>query len=63
MSEASRDLNDYGDLSRLPLFTQAANGSTPAPSALDTPVVARRLRTPTSTGRSSLRSVPRHQSS
>ena len=64
MSEASRYLNEYGDLSRLPLFSQPTNGSTPAPSALDTPVSrVADCRPPTSTGRSSRRSAPRHPSS
>ena len=30
MTEASRYLSEYGDLSRLPLFSQSTNGSTPA---------------------------------
>ena len=40
MSEAFRFLNEYGDLSRLPLFNQPTYAATPAASAVDTPVVA-----------------------
>ena len=38
MSEASRDLNEYGDLSRLPLFAQPNNASPPAQLGVDTTV-------------------------
>ena len=34
MTEASRYLSEYGDLSRLPLFSQPTNGATPAAAKL-----------------------------
>jgi len=40
MSEASRYLREYGDLSRLPLFSQPTNGTAPAAAALGDPVTA-----------------------
>jgi pilus assembly protein CpaF len=40
MTEASRYLSEYGDLSRLPLFSQPTNGSTPPAAKLGAPVTA-----------------------
>ena len=40
MTEASRYLSEYGELSRLPLFSQPTNGSTPAAAKLGAPVTA-----------------------
>ena len=40
MSEASRYLSEYGDLSRLPLFNQHTNGTTPTPTQLGAPATA-----------------------
>ena len=40
MTEASRYLSEYGDLSRLPLFSQPTNGATPPAAKLGAPVTA-----------------------
>lgn len=40
MSEASRYMSEYGELSNLPLFTQPTNGATPTPNALGAPTPA-----------------------
>ena len=40
MSEASRYMSEYGELSNLPLFTQPANGATPPRNGLGAPVTA-----------------------
>jgi pilus assembly protein CpaF len=40
VTEASRYMSEYGELSRLPLFSQPSNGTTPAPAKLGAPVTA-----------------------
>ena len=40
MSEASSHLYEYGDLSRLPLFSQSTSGTTPAAATLESPVTS-----------------------
>ena len=64
MTEASRFLSEYGDLSRLPLFSQSANGATPPVAELGVSghhVPRRQL--PTSTGPSSPSCAPGRPSS
>ena len=40
MSEASRYMSEYGELSNLPLFNQPTNGATPTPNGLGAPTPA-----------------------